>query len=180
LTTTSNLAPGSYRAGAGMLALGTAGVDAQTTRKERTPTRVRVTIRPPCRGTSDATPRSPFDRLPEDFDCRDIDPAAGSVAAAGEQIDEADLVDLAQIRLVDEVALRDHRVDVEAQPANIRQRDVALQPVRRRAVSVIADEPRAVRQLDDRSHLMEARHLRRPADASEPGEIGEVGLVAQR
>src|SRR6185312_1609679 len=49
----------------------------------------------------------------------------------------------------------------------------------RRAVRMIADEPCAVRELHDRSHLMEARSLRVPADARQSAEIGETGLLAE-
>ena len=124
--------------------------------------------------------RSSLDRLPEDLDRRDIDPPAGTVAASRQQIDEADLVDLAQVRLVDEVALGDDGVDVEPQPADVGERELALQPIAGRPVGVIADQPRAVRELDDRPDLVKARDLRDPSNAGEAGQVAVVVLVAER
>ena len=62
------------------------------------------------------------------------------MAASGEQIHEPDFVHLAQVRFVDDVPLRDNRVDVEPQPADVGEREIALQPVDGRSVGVIADE----------------------------------------
>src|SRR5207248_5041790 len=119
------------------------------------------------RDTNTSSRRSPLDRLRKHVDGRDVDPSAWPVAAARREIDESDLVHFAQVRLLDDRALRDDGVDVEAQPADVGERELALQPVDRRSVGVIADEPRAVGELDDRPDHMESRRLRHPADARE-------------
>jgi hypothetical protein len=101
------------------------------------------------------------------------------VTAAGHQVDEANLVDLAQIRTLDDVAGGDDALDVELEPANIGNVEFGDQPVSRAAVRAITDQPGAVGELDDRANLMEPRRLRVPANACETGEVGVVGLVAE-
>src|SRR6476659_53487 len=90
---------------------------------------------------------SACDGLPVDLDLRDIHPAASPMAAARHQIREPDLIHLAQIDVGKNVAGRDDALDVETQPVNVREIELGEQPVARRAVRAIADDPRAVREL---------------------------------
>src|SRR5712671_1332339 len=108
--------------------------------------------------------RLTFDRTSIHVNPSDVYEAAPSVSAARHQIREANLVDLAQVRLLDPAADlrrllplgvdRGDRRDIQLQPADRRDRELRLDEVFRRAVAVgvIADKPGAVRELDDRPH----------------------------
>jgi hypothetical protein len=101
------------------------------------------------------------------------------VTAARHQVDEADLVHLAQVRTFDDGAGGDDALDVELEPVDVSHVEFADQPVSRRAVGPIADEPRAVGELHDRANLVESRRLGGPADARQAGEVGVIGLVPE-
>src|SRR6186997_3314767 len=55
----------------------------------------------------------------EDIDLRHVRPAAGAVAASRNQIDEADLVNLAQVGPLHDVAGGDDAVDIELEPVHV-------------------------------------------------------------
>jgi len=110
---------------------------------------------------------------------RHVGPAAGTVAAAWYQVDEADLVDFAQVRTLDNVAGRDDALDIELEPVDVGDVEFSCQPVSGGAVGSITNQPGAVRQLDDRANLVEAGGLGVPADARETGEVGIVRLVLE-
>src|SRR5262249_56211317 len=121
-------------------------VDWHTRPMANTTTSTPSTFRPDI---TSSPPASALDRLAEDVDRGDVDPPSRTVAAAGHEVHEPDLVDLAQIRFLDDGALGDDGGDVEPQPANLGDEEVALQPVERRAIGVIADQPRAISELHD-------------------------------
>jgi len=50
------------------------------------------------------------------------------VATAGQEIDETDFIDLAEVGLVDDVPFRDDGGDVQPEPADVGERKIALQP----------------------------------------------------
>ena len=60
------------------------------------------------------------------------------MTAPRHQVGEADLVDLAQIGMIDPVADGDDTLDVEFDPADVRNRDVCLIEVGRRTCRAIA------------------------------------------
>src|SRR6185503_2403568 len=100
-------------------------------------------------------------RLREHLEPCDVDEAAPPVSAAREQIRKADLVDLAQVRLLDvTLSARDDASDVEREPAHVGDRKLGFEKqrgVRRvRTLTVVADEPSTVGQLHQRTHDMEA------------------------
>src|SRR5262249_35078556 len=116
-----------------------------------------------------------------DLDATHVHVAAGAVPAAGHQVGETDLVDLREIRVLDPVAYRDDAIDVELEPAHVGNRDVVLGEVAGGPGGVVAHEPRAVRELEYRANLMEARRAHDPADLRERvREVDEAVTVAQR
>src|SRR6185312_1215568 len=115
-----------------------------------------------------------------DLDLPDSRPTARTMAAARREIGEADLIDLAEIELVDQGSDRDHTFDVEFDPAHVRKRDLAQKPVARRAGRTIADPPGAVGELHDRANMMQPRHLAVEADARKAAQVGETSLVSKR
>src|SRR3954470_4962432 len=94
--------------------------------------------------------RLAFDRLAVDLDAADIDVAARSVPASRHEIGKADLIDLTEIGMLDPCADRHDARDVEFQPADISDRDVAQVEVRLRTRGMIADEPGTICELHDR------------------------------
>src|SRR5258708_3634579 len=93
-----------------------------------------------------------LNRFAVDLDAANVRPAAGAVAAAGHQVREADLVHLAEIRMLDPLAVGrlDDLLDIELAPADVGERDFFLMPVDAETVGVIADEPGSIGQLYDR------------------------------
>src|SRR5438552_15177842 len=122
----------------------------------------------------------------------DVDEPAPAVAASRHEIRESDFIHSAQVRFLDPasgfrrlLALGMHGrdgVDVEPQPADRGDGKLRLDEVLRRAVAVrvIADEPRAVRELQHRPHDMKSRRTRLPADLRASREVDVVVFVAQR
>ena len=54
-----------------------------------------------------------------DLDFPNVGPTSGTMAAPRHQIDEPDLVHLAQIGLIDEVTFGQNLVHIDAEPANV-------------------------------------------------------------
>src|SRR5688572_32646736 len=119
-----------------------------------------------------------------DLDFSDVHEAAPPMSAARQQVGEADLVHAAQVRFLDPGSARDDALDVERQPADRRNRELALQKQCRvgggQALAVVADEPRSVRELQHRADNVEARRAGDPADPRKPGKVDIAGPVAQR
>src|SRR5882672_8665407 len=122
-----------------------------------------------------------LDRLAVDLDAADVDVAARAMPASRHEVGKADLIDLAQIGVVDPHADSHDSRDVELQPAYVSQRDVGLVEIRLFARRVIADQPGTVRELQDGPGLMEARRSDDPADPGQrDAEVDEVIPVPQR
>ena len=106
------------------------------------------------------------------------------MAAAGQEIRETDLVHLTQVRFLDpRLTSSDDTRDVEREPANRGDRELGLEEqrriARRRAFTVVANEPRAIRKLHHGPHYVKARHAGHPLDSSETCQIDVAVLVAK-
>src|ERR1035441_10584396 len=101
------------------------------------------------------------------------------MAAAGHKIGKADLIDLAQVRMLDPLTVGrfNYFLDIDLAPAKIGKRDLGIVPVGAEPLGVIAREPGSIGQLDDRTELVEAGHLVFEAHLAEPAEIDEIILV---
>ena len=66
------------------------------------------------------------------------------MAAAGHQVGKTDLDDLAEIRMLDPSADRNNAIDVELEPAYVRNRDIGLVEVCSGSRRAVADEPGTV------------------------------------
>src|ERR1041385_4051417 len=76
------------------------------------------------------------------------------------------------------VPYRHDASDVELHPSRIGGRELADDPVARRgAVRAVADQARAIGELDDRPNLMKSGHLGVPPNPRKAGEIGKTVLV---
>src|SRR5688572_6617756 len=94
----------------------------------------------------------PPDWLSVDLDSCHVHEAAPSMAAAGQEIRETDLVHLTQVRFLDpRLTSSDDARDVEREPADRGDRELGLEEqrriARRCAFTVVANEPRAIRKL---------------------------------
>src|SRR5688572_27595688 len=65
-----------------------------------------------------------------DLDLPDVHEAAPPVAAARQEVGEADLVNATEVRRLDPGAARHHAIDVESEPAHRRQRELAFEKER--------------------------------------------------
>ena len=101
------------------------------------------------------------------------------MTATGHQVREADLVDFAQVRMIDPLSLTvfDDFLDIEFPPANIRQRDFILVPIHAEAVRVVAHEIGSVRQFDDGAKQMETGYLIFKSNFAEAAQIDVIVLV---
>jgi hypothetical protein len=119
------------------------------------------------------------DRLAVDLEPTEIGVSAVAMATAGHQIGEPDLVDLAEIDLIEPSATRDDFVDIKLDPAGFRESEFALVVIENGSVAVFAQQPGAVGQLHDRVELVETGHLGVPADLAETAHIDVVVLIPQ-
>src|ERR1700676_2910576 len=119
------------------------------------------------------------DRLAIDLHPTDVREASKSVAAAGREVHKADFIDAPQVDFVQESALGLYFRDIQLDPAHIRQIELGFVEVVCIPVCVVADEPVAVRQLDNRPDLVESRGLRVPLDPSLAREVDKAFLVTK-
>ena len=115
-------------------------------------------------------------RPPVDLD--PVEPGTSLTPAAAHQVCKADLGHATQVRVLDPVAL-DDLLDIERPPAHAGDHEFADSPVHRRPIELIANQPRAIGQLQDDAEHPESSLLRPPHDLGLPGEVNQLRLVPQ-
>src|SRR5262245_34926363 len=101
------------------------------------------------------------------------------MAGAWHQICKTDFVDLTEIWVRYPIPSRNDSLDIQTPPADVGQRDFAQQPIDGRTIRMVSDEPSSVSQFHNRPNLVEAGHLRIPADSGEARQIRVIGLLTQ-
>ncbi len=97
----------------------------------------------------------------------------------GTRSGETDGVHLAEVDLVEQRSLGLHLRHVDLHPVHVAQEEFFLHVIGEAGVGVVADQPRAVGELQDGPHFMEAGRLEVPADASLAREIDQIVFMAE-
>src|SRR5262245_33130497 len=101
-------------------------------------------------------PGAARNRFAVDFDPADVGVAALAMPASWSQINKTDLIDFAQIDLVQQRPFRLNFFDIQLEPSKIAEIELAFAKIEGIGIRVISDKPRPVRQFHDRTYLMEA------------------------
>src|SRR5580698_9062428 len=121
-----------------------------------------------------------WDWLAVDFDPIQARTACASVSGATHQVSEADLLDSAEVWIVDPVAVTgfDDLIDVQTTPAHIHELNFRHDPGRGHGRGLIADEPGSVREFDDGVEVTKTADAGSPTDGGRAAQIDVVVLVS--
>src|SRR5262249_15017079 len=91
-----------------------------------------------------------------------------------------DLVNFAQIRLLEENAFGLHLFDIQLDPPDIGQIKLAFVEVESVRIRVVSDEPGSVSEFDNRTDFVKPGCLRVPSNSRFAGQVGKAFFMPER
>src|SRR3984885_2976360 len=110
----------------------------------------------------------------------DVGIPACAVAASRHKVREADLIDFAEVDLIQKSTFRYHLLDIQFEPVKLGEVELAFVEIERVGVNMVPDEPRFIREFYNRPDFVETRSLGQPAELRLAGQIDVAVLVPER
>src|SRR5207248_11555455 len=121
-----------------------------------------------------------FDGLTVNLDPANVGISSLAVTASRSEVDETDLVDFAEIHLVQQDTLRLHSIYVQLEPSHVGKVKLAFLKIKGVGVHMISYQPCSIREFHEGANLVKARRLRVPSDPGFARQIHVTFLVPER
>src|SRR5262245_9474791 len=103
-----------------------------------------------------------------------------AMSTSRSEIYKTDLVNFAQIRLLEENAFGLHLFNIQLDPPDVGQIKLAFVEIESVPIGVVSNEPSSVSELDNRTDFVKPGCLRVPSNSRFAGQVGEALLMPER